>query len=1522
MKGNTSNHFDTDLEIIKKALLSLKATGADGFEGLLRLSLTKLTGIPFRLATSGFQGGIDGDSAIPNNDISFEAKLYSSHIKREVVLTKITDLANGVNAADRLWVLGATIEVSAQLAKDVEQTANRHDISTLILDWIPSPLPLLAVVIVSTGNEAIDFLTTNTNQISSQSKVSRNELETAFKSILVNPKFENLLQSIKFNLNVSKLGFARAINLNTMWRQETFSSTNRARERLGQALAVKENSNVPVMRFDFRQNLIGKLQNSGSIVLSGDEGRGKSWLAAQICAEFDGMALFIGADRFDGVTADKIEDFMIDLLIRQTSDVVDEILKSRWRHRFKVWKISPPLPASLLVVIDGINQRQNIRWDQILNVFQEKLADIGGHLIVTTRPQFWTKKVIRGLNFSPEVIDIPEWLPEERNELLKHYGINLDWLDDNTLNTLKNPRLLSVAVETLPLHQTIVWKGLTTDRLLMEHLRASQRENFENETFEILTNRLSEHAKQVLKQVKVSSDEISLNFQKESNAVIETRFFRPISGPGDLYELRDEGLTLALGFTLVDKLWQIQRKKLDLAEHIIQFIDPIQAMDRTSDVLFSALLVCALDKDIRFDKSIFAALLDAFANLQNLNEQRFEEFVEIVRQQPVVFFDILKKLCLERWKRVNHYWFVHAAFEITTIPSEWTIVEKVIHEWLHCYNIDAEEQVICFPKYNNTYDEKRLKEIKNEINEVLTSLSSYESNLLKEMTKVSGDTDFLFTLALQLLAGHPLASFANSFIKMGLAFALDKGIYLARKAFQQLTTFNRIDRLASKEAFIEAIIPLRELHTSRSGQWTVVRILYAIGDESTVTEAEMLEKELQKNECCFEFSYKNSWKKFNVANPLLTRPEDMDEGLNHFIKIDSNKLLQSMFLEVEDHYYRDFLPIACRFEPKIVNEKARSVIYGLLTRTGIPLRQVILNCEDHIPLVDSELTNQLIHRITEHNIFETLPEQEQLVCRMFTFKYVIAQLSAAEQLELLTRKLFGKSYLFDIIPNLKVQPTNSIIKALQNALDIQDNDAAYLVLIAAFYGDTQTSPKLEELILHCANGMSSKLRSAAYNFTILRDLNSVRQQIVQSEWNAYNEDVKFHEDWFGSVLLIEACADDKLTVSELLARISQNTWFFAAHRLGENFSKLLADRFMSYLREGLKTIDEISLPPFDLIISSNAFVDYPRISIDKTKQYNTKFSQPNRKKAMRTIVNNNVHAKQEIPCFSLDIFFSELKKKNIQFLSLQFTIEDLICLVKVHSSFLSELTKILENASKFQFVWLKNLAFAVANLISNDHPEKAIAIFNRAVNSQGFLKLDYGDGLTFEHRAIWGSKSSEPMKALWRQRLLCSGNDKNLFQEVLAAERFGASSFIELLVKELSSSADFLDQAYAISIAGYSKQSSKFITFIKKHLYDKSLSGTAAKCAFESHENAQWAKYWTDKMWNAPTSEEFWQFLMIAKTCIDARVSAEPRLNTKWVHFAPIFQNVRNSAIKERNKKRQVKFLGQNAPEKIFITYL
>lgn len=1002
--------------------------------------------------------------------------------------------------------------------------------------------------------------------------------------------------------------------------------------------------------------------------------------------------------------------------------------------------------------------------------------------------------------------------------------------------------------------------------------------------------------------------------------MIETRFFRPLAGRGGLYELRDEGLTLALGFTLVDQLLQSHSAKRDLTDRVTQLIEPITAMDRTADVLFASLLICALD-DLRFDTAIFSVLLDAFANLQNVNDQRFEEFVEIVKHQPEAFFDALKVLCLERGRRINYDWYIHAAFTVASTDVGWRAAETVIHQWLHCYNKDPSEQARRYHRQNDADYQEQVKKKTAEIDEELLNFSAFEKHLMEQMTEVPNDPDELFALALRLLAGRSLVAFANSFVAMGLAFALDRNVHSARKAFEQLTTFNRVDRAETSRAFRKAIEPLRTNDTSRGGQWTVIRMLYASGEKGDVAEANVLAKELRKNWYRFEPLSPDEWRQVKVADPDANRPIDMDKGLQQFCALDPDKILQSMSVRSEDHSFRDFLPVICRFEPAAGIEKTRSILAGLLTRKGLPLRQVILNCEDHLPLVDPKLAKGFIERMVESDVPETLPEQDQTICRMFAFYYVAAQISAREQLRCMTGKDLGPDYLLAVIPSLKPQPTEEITAAVQSALQRNDEDAAFGALTAALYGQTRISHELEDLILKCSRGESSKLRAVAYELAILKDLDSVRRAHMRSNWNAASVDEKTFESWFGSMLLVEACASGETSADGFLKRIGQETWFASAKMLGPTFTKSLVDCFIQQLRGGVAAARKIQLPPTDFKLSKAELAPYPFLSIEETERQGERFpKQRSLKEVLGT--DDDFDEKQSRHHAAAKAFFEELKGSDARLLVQQVTIDDLRRLACEVPTLLSELVEILDQAESVQFVWLKNIAFAVANLISAQSPDHAVELFIRASTSHGFVTQALGDDITLEHQSIWGSERSGPMETLWRRRVLSSENDAILAREVLAAERFGAADFIKSMVLQLAASEEGLDRAYAVTIAGYSIQSDDFAALMSnQNGHEGGISGQSAKHALSEHENAKWAQLWVDSMWRAQTPEEFWRCLMVAKTSMDARVSHVPPASSRWAHYAPVFRRARKSALKGRNEKRNKRLVGQEAPEPVFITF-
>ena len=326
----------------------------------------------------------------------------------------------------------------------------------------------------------------------------------------------------------------------------------------------------------------------------------------------------------------------------------------------------------------------------------------------------------------------------------------------------------------------------------------------------------------------------------------------------------------------------------------------------------------------------------------------------------------------------------------------WFEAEKAIRGWFNYYNKDPREQTNrYFRRDDDRYNEK-LQEKSLEIESALADMSSFEQELLGHMTDISSNIDELFTLAIQLLAGRPLASFADCFIRLGLAFSLDTRLHSAQDAFQSLTTFNRIDRSNAEDTFYKSVKPLLTEETSRGGQWTVVRMLRATGDEALAREASSLASKLLSDRSRLNHETKDTLRLVKYTNPDTARPSTIDEGIEFFDSLSLDTLFSTMTNSIEDHNFQELLPIFCRFETPVAQEKTRAILNELLIRTGIPLRQIILCCEEHIPLVNKDIARGILTRINKEDFVKTLPDRDQSICRNYLLYYVLAQLTAEE----------------------------------------------------------------------------------------------------------------------------------------------------------------------------------------------------------------------------------------------------------------------------------------------------------------------------------------------------------------------------------------------------------------------------------------------------------------------------------------------------------------------------------------------
>lgn len=350
------------IEALKNALLTLKATGEDGFEGLIAVTLGAITSTPFRLASSGLQFGVDGKTSFSNDAICFEAKRYDQNLKRKDVIIKIYDLSRKNKYADIVWVLGATTAVDTQTTDDLRDAGINYGISVLILDWQTNELPLLAVALAMGGETVEEFLKEKLKPTDFDSAIS------ALNTVKSNHLFSHLAEKIKAELDAPAIAISWARKANTKWLIQGFSSQKYARIKFKQPLAPIDASAVKVLpRSSLMQQitpyLIG-LPDDKLVFILGGEGYGKSWVIVQSWLAVDYKPLFIlfTADELPAVGQIN-DELLITKIITQTDDQNTEINIKRWKRRFEYWQNCGNFKSpNLIVVIDGINQSLNKDW--------------------------------------------------------------------------------------------------------------------------------------------------------------------------------------------------------------------------------------------------------------------------------------------------------------------------------------------------------------------------------------------------------------------------------------------------------------------------------------------------------------------------------------------------------------------------------------------------------------------------------------------------------------------------------------------------------------------------------------------------------------------------------------------------------------------------------------------------------------------------------------------------------------------------------------------------------------------------------------------------------------------------------------------------------------------------------------------------------------------------------------------------------------------------------------------------------
>jgi hypothetical protein len=657
---------------------------------------------------------------------------------------------------------------------------------------------------------------------------------------------------------------------------------------------------------------------------------------------------------------------LIDKLISQTGDEDSPVAQNRWHRRLAQWRNQPVTDSPrLLMVIDGLNQKPDVDWARIVEYFNHELGAIGGRVIVTARAPFFNDNVKPRIDCPLKEVNIPEWSNKERDDILQTYGINSFDLQPKVTNSLCNPRLLGIALELFGKRSIVYFEELSVSRLLFEHIRTSEKNATLPRSATAFKNKLQKDAQEILSRVKNHQTDDLHIFESEVVAVADGRFYQTVEDEPNAYALQEDGLTLALGFAIVDILKKAKRNQRDLDNELATILEPIGALDDTAGVVVAAMTIAALsDWDTC---SILASLIKGYLPLQNPMNSQLAVFASLAKNKPEGFLKVAHDFCFEdlHLHHHNYDWIEKALIFAGHDERVWQIMEAEVLAWMCQHTLSPDVQM-----YNNEkrgdkgkIETERTK-ILAKISESLQSLSVAERNILAKSREVDGaHLDRLLEQALTLLAGKPLAQYATQLVTMRFTQMLNSSFRSPRKDFIDLIRMNNVDWQQTRAALLKMVECLRGSAISSTGQWTLHSILEATGHVQDGRESDVLYESLTNDS-----SYPRKWRLVenycatDPCDPNAKSPQNILETAEDYVNLEFLDAASRGGLSKDDFFLRRALPSLVRFAPAIASEKYRSLMATVSEKSGESLRTVLSELRKHASLLVKNDANKLVEK--------------------------------------------------------------------------------------------------------------------------------------------------------------------------------------------------------------------------------------------------------------------------------------------------------------------------------------------------------------------------------------------------------------------------------------------------------------------------------------------------------------------------------------------------------------------------------
>jgi hypothetical protein len=1523
---------DAKLAELRNLVRELDATGSDGFEGLMAVVLGEISHTLFRLAKSGSQHGKDGQSAHDAGAVLFEAKLYDKEVHKNEVLSKVTEILAWDDGAADLWILGSTGTVATQDADTVEAVGKKGGFATLIADWSEVGLPTLATLLAMAPAGAAKF-------IADHAREDETTVRAILDAVQAHPQYVSRAQELKGVLEQPSIGPAYALRNNRLRFREAFASTKRARLVFGQPLAPADCERSAVDRTALRQQLataaFGKPDDSVVAIL-GLEGNGKSWLFAQAWMHEAAPPLTIillSEDIPASSTPEAAEELLVSKLIAQTDDTPTEAAKQRWRRHLERWRrANQPDRPRLLVYLDGVNQRSGIHWARTIDTLSDLVWTLGGGLLFSSRTPFFREHIRPRLASRIVPVEVVEWTVAELEGLLNARGTSTDKLRPEVVNSLRNPRIFSIAAELFQNDAIESFSELSVSRLLFEHIRTSAAASDGVEDPFGFARQLRDHANEIIARLRSKSTADLKVFEAKSAeeqfaAVSSGRFFRSLEDEPTSYQLTDEGLPLALGLSLVSAAKRALRNGSNIENALAAILDPIAALDQTAEILLTAVSAAVLDD--RAQVEVTAGLVAAYVGLQNLDVRRFQEFQALAREAPAAFLLALERIGLAGRAGSNNSWLMGALIENRSDGVTFKAIRASVERWLSMYS-DSPERLMMIPKRDATEAERaaEYQKRKQELEDKRMAFSDAERQIWKTFVRQDdGEFSNLSRIAFQLLAGLALAPFVDALRNWALVDVYAGAAFSADREFRALLQLNRIDWVDMRAALLTSLQVLRASEISPTGRRALIRVLYANGSSDDAKEGATLAAVLSSGapEGWKGWSWLEQLCATDPCDPDSQRPNNIDSTAATFEKLDVTALSRSDGMAPVDRLFEGAISGLARFAPDPAVGIIRAFAANALTRTNEEFVRPVFALSRHSCALDETTAKAFIAKaagVAQDGLREGDEYHERWAVAQTALAIAFSHLTGEEQLEALVSHPPMENLLLELTDLFQACSPVSYDAHLEQAFRSGDQTAQFRILAFGQFTQTEIGNESKAIVGQLISSSCRFVRLATLGLTCRLNDRSLLQRLSASAWNAADHQSageKF-EVWYGSEALALAAGQGLLSVEECLRRISISGYSRLIRTCGRDAALAIAGRLDTSLAKATTYPMPVALPDIELRLARQARPGLFHITERQApdgdlRNLFTTFAQGTEGGRMRDRQNRETAEDIE----------RELNQAGAELICEAVTADLMEEIAKFAPSTIRAWCGLFLGLEREPLGRVHNVALLVARVLSREDAQSAVALFEKLDGTFPPIRVTVGAaGIPIAAESVWNAADNADIQRLRFARLDRARNDHEIAIEVLAALSATKGEALRDYVLDRRARPEPFHVARAAMVAGFSQGSPWAADTIEALRDCYGLLSSAYEAATHALSRHRWSTHWAWMMSESKAELDLWRFgtllgVIVDGRCIDCDQRVPSQETRTFMRYRPTFDDTYRRRVNRWKEKRSKQLFGTNAPDPTFL---